>query len=483
MNEVSTPQGRSLGVLTRLAFGVGGVADGIKNNGFEYFLLFYYSQVLGLSPGLVAGALMVALIVDAFSDPVIGYWSDNLRTPLGRRHPFMYAVALPAAFAYFFVWNPPSGASEMELFAWLLGFTVLVRLLFTFYEVPANTLAAELTDEYDARTSLMSVRYFFIWMGGLSIQVILLKVFLQPTADDPSGFFNLDGWHYYGVCAGIAIAIAILLCAGGTHRQIPFLKAPPPKRKLTLGIVFSEIFETVSNRSFRAMFIATFFGLLASGVSAGLNQYINSLFWGFTTAQVGWFTMGVYLSALMALGIAPVAGRILGKKRASIIIGLMAFTIAPAPVFAGLLGLMPPIGSEALFWTILIVTIFDLALIIAAQMLMASMVTDIVEDSELQTGRRSEGIFFAGISFIRKLSQGGGLMIASVVLTVAAITPEMRPETLPEPSRLMLGLGYGLTLLVMWMLMIYCISFYKISRDSHEANLAALAERENGGRD
>ena len=68
------------GFLTRLAYGVGGAAGGIKNNGFEYVLLLFYSQVLGLSAVLVAAALWIALLIDAVFDPIVGYWSDNLRT-------------------------------------------------------------------------------------------------------------------------------------------------------------------------------------------------------------------------------------------------------------------------------------------------------------------------------------------------------------------------------------------------------------------
>ena len=71
---------RKPSLLTRIAYGIGGAASGVKNNGFEYFLLLYYSQVLGISASLVAGALFLALVVDAVSDPVVGYWSDNVRT-------------------------------------------------------------------------------------------------------------------------------------------------------------------------------------------------------------------------------------------------------------------------------------------------------------------------------------------------------------------------------------------------------------------
>ncbi len=464
-------------LLTRLAFGVGGVAEGVKNNGFEYFLLLYYSQVLGVSAGLVAAALMIALFVDAVSDPLVGYWSDNVRTRLGRRHPFMYAAIIPVTIGYYFAWNPPAGLTGDQLFPWLVVMTIFVRLSFTMFEVPSNALAAELTDDYDVRTSLMSFRYFFAWMGGLSIQIALLSVLLVITPDISHGFFNIDGWHTYGLWAAGTIMVAALLSTAGTHSHIPHLKAAPEKRSLSIGKIFSEIFQTISNPSFRALFLATLFGLLASGISATLNQYMNGFFWGFTTGQIAGLTIGVYVSAVIALIVAPIIGRTIGKKRGAIIVGFIAFTVAPALVFARLLGLMPPNGSDLLYQIVLSVTIVDLALIIVTQMLMGSMVADIVEDSEVQTGRRSEGIFFAGISFIRKLSQAVGVLTATAILSVASIQKGTPPSEVSEASLRPLGWGYAVALLTVWMLMILCVCFYKISRASHESNLEKLKAR------
>ena len=166
-----------------------------------------------------------------------------------------------------------------------------------------------------------------------------------------------------------------------------------------------------------------------------------------------------------------------GKKRAALSIGVLAFTIAPAPVFARLIGIMPPNGSDALYNIVLTITIFDLALIIATQMLMGSMVADIVEDSEVQTGRRSEGIFYAGISFIRKLAQASGVFVATVVLTFAGIQEGAQPDKVTDSSLTSLGWGYAVTLLAAWTLMMLCVGFYRISRESHENNLATLAAR------
>ncbi|MEE8245200.1 MAG: MFS transporter, partial [Pseudomonadales bacterium] len=118
---------RTVGFTTKLSFGIGQAAEGIKNNAFTLFLLFFYVQVHGLSASLAGTALFIALIFDAVSDPIAGYLSDSWRSRWGRRQPFMYASAVPLAIAFYFTFVPPEGLSQWGLFAWLTGFTVLTR--------------------------------------------------------------------------------------------------------------------------------------------------------------------------------------------------------------------------------------------------------------------------------------------------------------------------------------------------------------------
>ena len=199
---------RKAGLWTKLAYGSGAAANGIKNNGFEYFLLFYYSQVLGVDSALVGATLMIAMFVDGISDPIVGYWSDNLKTRLGRRHPFMYASIIPVAIAYIFAWNPPEGITGNALFPYLLMITILVRIAYTFYEVPSSALVAELTDDYDERTSFLSFRYVFGWTGGVAIAAYTLTFLLVETETYGSGFLNVEGYRTYGTLAAVAIVIS-----------------------------------------------------------------------------------------------------------------------------------------------------------------------------------------------------------------------------------------------------------------------------------
>ena len=152
--------GTAPSIWTEVFYGFGSVAYGVKDNGFSFFLLLYYNQVLGL-PEAWVGLGMIALVLDAVSDPIVGYASDNTHSRWGRRHPFMYAAAVPVAVSYYFLWTPPAGLSGGALFAYFLALAILIRTLITFYEIPSSALVAELTDHYDQRTSMLSYRYFF----------------------------------------------------------------------------------------------------------------------------------------------------------------------------------------------------------------------------------------------------------------------------------------------------------------------------------
>ena len=123
---------------TKFAYGFGSVAYGVKDNGFNYFLLLFYSQVIGVDARLVGLAITTALVLDAFAHPIVGYWSDNLRSRWGRRHPFMYAAAIPVAATYFLLWNPPAGWPPEQLFLYLLVMAVLIRQFINFYETPSS---------------------------------------------------------------------------------------------------------------------------------------------------------------------------------------------------------------------------------------------------------------------------------------------------------------------------------------------------------
>ena len=462
----------------KVAYGFGSVAFGVKSNGFDYFFLIFYSQVMGVSAYLVSLALMIALIVDALSDPLIGYLSDNTRSRWGRRHPFMYAAAFPAAIAYYFVWNPPSGLQGDALFPYIVTIAVLVRTLVTVYEIPSSSLVAEMSDDYDERTNMLSYRYFFGWTGGTLMGAFATIFVLVPTATIGNGMFNVEGHGQVGAIAAMVIFVAMMVSSMGTHKMIPDLKAPPPPRQMTIGLIYREVFETLASRSFLALFLAALFGAVAAGVSTTLSFYFSTFFWEFTTEQIGLISLSVVISAVLAFFIAPVVSRKFGKKRGAITVGLMAFTVAPAPILLRLLGLMPDNSDPSLFPLVLSITVIDVALIITYQILSSSMIADLVEEAEIKTKRRNEGVFFASVTFIRKVTQGIGAAVAGVLLTVSQFPAGATPDQVPESVLSSFGWLYVPVIFSLWMMMIASLSLYSVDRQKHEANLEQLANRD-----
>ncbi len=456
------------------------MANGIKDNGFNYFLLLFYSQVVGLDARLVGVAIFVALLCDAISDPVVGTWSDNTRTRWGRRHPFMYAAALPLAISFWFLWNPPLGWSQTALFWYLLLLAVTIRTFMTFFEVPSSALTPELTQDYDQRSGLIALRYYFGWTGGNFMTVLSFGVIFPAfaTAAIADGRFNPEAYSVYGLIGALLIFLSVMVCAAGTHSRIPQLMPPPPSRPGGLVRIIREVRETLGTRSFGALFIATIFGAIATGLAASLAFYLNIFFWRFSSEQIAMLTFGVFVSAILGGILAPAIGRRFGKRRGAILAGLVAFLGAPLPIVLRLLGILPS-AAEApwVFWVVALATIVDVGLIIAFQILATAMMADLVEQAELRTGRRSEGTFFAAISFIRKAVTGIGVTAASLVLGAAGLEAGLDPGQVPESVSLRLGAVYVPVILSLWMTMIAILSLYRLERADHEANLAALAAR------
>lgn len=475
MGGVRAGETRSGWLATKLYYGFGAVAYGVKENGFSYFLLLYYNQVLGLPVKWVGAAIMIALIADAFSDPVIGYSSDHLHSRWGRRHPFMYAAVLPVAVCYYLLWNPPPGLGARALFIYLIALAILVRTFITLYEIPSTALVAELTGDYDERTSMLSYRYFFGWWGGLTMALVTYTFLLVPTARYPVGQLNQEGWRTYGAVAALVMVVAILVSAIGTHRHIPSLKLPPARRPFSIGRTVREIAETLSNRSFLVLFLSAIFGAMAAGLSASLNIYFNTYFWELTPREIALLTLGPYASSVIALMLAPYVSRRWGKKAGAITISTLALVLAPQPIVGRLLGLMPANGTRALLGVLFGYAVIEVTLIIAAAILVSSMVADVVEDSELTTGRRSEGMFFAARSFIAKAVHGIGTFSAAMLLSALGFPQGARPGQVAPGVISDLGLVYVPVLMLCYLVSLAFIAAYRISRATHQENLRRLA--------
>ncbi len=465
------------GLFARKVFyGIGAVAFGVKDNGFQVLLLLYYNRVLGLRVDLVGSAILIAFIFDAFIDPRIGYWSDRVRSRFGRRHPFMYAAAVPAGLSYLLLFLPPSGLSQVHLFIYLLCASVFTRVCISFYEIPSAALAPELTTQYDERTSFAGFRYFFGWSGGLSMSLLAFSLFLHYSPGNNTAVLDASGFRYYGMTAAGIMIVSTLLSAFGTQAAVR--PAPDHVYYETPRInILAEVWFILRNRSAFATITAGALMLLATGLAFALGTYFNIYAWGLSPHEISIITAGLFVSAFCALLVAPWVSRRYDKRGATMRLATILFFVLPFPLEIGLAGYFPTRASGLMMPFLIMYNMVVTALLVLVPILLSSMLADVVEEIEVQTGQRKEGVIYSINTFIAKWATGLAVFLATVILNLAHFPSDssrgaITPQIIVHMSEL-----YVATVMALYAGSIFCAYFYTISRERHSLNLETLAAR------
>ncbi len=464
-----------MSLRTKFVFGTGSAAFGIKDGGFNLFLLLFYNQLVGLRASTVGFAIMVALIVDAFTDPLIGGISDHWRSRLGRRHPFMYASAVPVAILYVLLWTPPHW-SEAALFYYLLFVTIALRIAIACYEIPSGALVAEISPDYDERTTILSVRAFCQVMIPTAVAVLTLILFLRNSPAHPNGMLNRDGYVPYAILASVTMLASILISSFGTRSRIPWLKTNQGVPRPSIAEMFMIAWRSVTNPSFLLVTLCSIFVSMAGGLGNNLNTYFGLYFWKFSPQQLSVLVVGVLFAAAIALPLSPVLSRRFGKKRAGITLGIAWLFVNDILPVMKLLGVLPPGGSTALLVLFFVSSLVGTALLLCAAVLLVSMITDVNEDNEVRTGQRSEGIFAAAGSFVGKTVSGIGVYFGSILLDLVHFPIGATPQNIDPQIVRNLMLIFMPTQFVLLAIGITFLTFYRIDRSVHERNLERITE-------
>jgi GPH family glycoside/pentoside/hexuronide:cation symporter len=457
----------------KLSYGLGAVAYGIKDNGFATFLLLFYNQVVGLPAATVGLVIAVALVFDAFIDPLLGVLSDRTRTLWGRRHPWLYASALPIAISWILLWHPPAG-TQAELLGWLFVTAILTRAAIATNEVPSLALAPELTRDYHERTVVLRYRYLFGWIGGLGFLMLAYGWFLAPPRGAQSGPLAMTGYGNYGTAAAIGMALAVLLSALGTHRFV-VSRAPPPVPRQNLAQTLAAVRETLSNRAFLILMMSGILIYTAQGVSFSLSNYLLGFVWLLTPGQFLLYSLALFTGVVLAFLIVAPVGRLLGKPRAAFVLSAGTATLVTAPYVLHLAGLFPTPGTPGLVPVFLAFSTASTAISVATFITGASMMSDVVEAAEEETGRREEGLFFAGALFMQKCSSGIGILLTGTILGLAQFPDAALKGQVP-------------TAVLDHLVLLFCVAYFSLAllsgivvlrfpfgQAEHDARLAKLA--------
>jgi Na+/melibiose symporter-like transporter len=226
------------------------------------------------------------------------------------------------------------------------------------------------------------------------------------------------------------------------------------------------------------------FGGLFSAVAGGFNDvvglYMSTYFWGFTTQQIALLAAAAIPALVLAVSLArPVTVRF-DKKRAALGLASFAILFGPLPVLLRLVELMPPNGHPALLYLIFGHGVLVLTIIIIIGIVLSSMIADTMDEGELRTGKRQEGMYSSAIAFTAKAVSGLGGFFAGIALDLIAFPRASAggvAPTVPPEKIFALGLVVGPMLMVLWLCSLIFLSRYRITRERHAQTHAELARR------
>ena len=461
----------NVGFGSIVSYGIGSIAYGIKDNGFSTFLMIYFNQVLGLPAYLVGIALLIAMLFDAVSDPWVGYLSDRCHSPLGRRHPFMYAAIVPIAVTYYFLWHPPD-VSNFALFAYLTFMAVTVRLAITFFEVPNSALIGEITHDYDKRTAITGLRLMFGWIGGVVMAVVVYQVFLPDSVDYDPGILNPEGYGRYAFWASLVMVVSMLLSSLGTQRATSSFSAPDADSEgygFKLVVNMRHIF---TNDSFRAVFIASLYTNLIAGVATTLQLYFGVYYFGLSTTQLALVTLTMVPAAVIAYLSTAFVLRGFEKKSVAIFLSWAAMVLSVSLILAKYFDLLPAARSTNLFYVIAAATFLTTTATVLLSAVKFSMTIDLVDADQKGTGHRAEGLYLALFSFTRKVVTGLGIFVSGLLLSLGV----QQGKLIDAETMQGIALPYVVLIVVVYLLSIWSIRGYRMTRLDHGKTLKAIGK-------
>ncbi|MDV3000141.1 MAG: hypothetical protein N5P05_001747 [Chroococcopsis gigantea SAG 12.99] len=529
----------SLSFWTKLAYGAGDFGPAITANISVFYLLFFFTNVVGLSGATAGSVLMIGKIADAVNDPIIGMWSDQTRTPWGRRLPWMIFGAIPFGLFFVLQWFIPSFLGELtksETFLW--AYFVIIGILFnvtyTAVSLPYQSLTPELTLDYNERTNLNSFRFSFSIGGSILSLILYLLIFKADNLDQTQRFIIL------AVICSILSIIATLWCTLGIQERgtKPILN---PRQKIipgtilaalgVLGIIYS-LYRAINSGLDYLFFSFLLLGLqlLAFGLTLRLGRLEPHLNDARAAKQKQeendspslpfkeqlkivfnnrpfLYVIGIYLCSWLAV-----------QLTASIIVyfvvswmrlpeaqsGLVALAVQGTALIMlffwqwvsqkldkkvvyslgvviwiiaqfGLFSVQP--GQEALMYFLAFLAGWGVSV---AYLIPWSMVPDVIELDELKTGQRREGTFYAFMVLLQKFGLALGLFLVGIALDLAGFKAQVPGGPIPvQPDSALWAIRMAIGPLPAIFLLISLVLayFYPLTRTVHAEILLQLAQK------
>ena len=467
-----------LPLKTKIIYALGEMPGSHMNSAIGAFLALYYNQILGVSASTISIAMGLALFLDAVSDPVVGTYSDNFKSNLGRRHPLMYAAALPLGIFMALLFSPPAGLGEAAIVAWLASFLVLARLTFTFFSVPWSAMTSELTDSYSERSVVVSWRQIVGHSLGALYGFLIFTFIFSESDAFPQGQLNPENYTLFAPLLGTLITIWCLITTHFTRDQIQYSYQRTDSQSFGLLVLFTSLRSALTNRNFALLLCGCLIAFGVFGVLGFFDMYVNTYFWELKTKDFGVIALFVPIGPLIAVLLVMNFQAHFEKHHGLMFALVGGMIMSMVGVIARLSGLFPEYESPFFLPAITCIATINAFFAALTAIMFISMIADLVDDQELKTGQRQEGVFAAGVAFSTKAVGSLGVIVGGFLLEFFVQFPAGQGQTeISEDVLFRLAITDAIVVNSLLLIPAFLISKYTLTRHNFAAVQAALEKR------
>lgn len=455
----------------KLGYGAGNFSTGVSMQVVSVFLILYCTDILKIPGSLVGLAVSIGVVWDAVTDPLMGFFSDATRSKIfGRRHLYLLIGGIGLGLFNFILWNMSPNLSSIAKFIILLIVLLAIKTSSTIYVTPYTALGAELSNDYNERTSIQSIKTIFFLVGLAFVSVAVMSLFFKSTPEFEMGQLNPAAYPKMGFYTSLIIILFALASFFSTKKYIPILNENivGSPQKMKLSSMLKSFIVVLKNATFRAVAYPYMFSNLVTALLTGLGMHVFTYTFSLDNHQIA-IVLGVLmmLSALSQPFWTYTSKRL--DKKPAMRLALIICIVACIFFFITVLFKDYVQGSAIVFLPFSAIAGFGMGGLLSLPL---SMIADIIDLDELNTGIRSEGTYYGCLTLLYKLAQSLALLIVGVLLDVINFDTNKSNSTL-----LTIGLVLSIGAIVCFVLAYRSILKYNLTRDTVEDVQRQIAEK------
>ncbi len=444
----------SLGKKVR--FGVGDFGASVIIASLQFYMLFYYTDAVGINPAIAGSAMLVGKLTwDMINDGLFGYLIDRTKSRYGRRRPYLLFGSIPLGLSFWALLSLPSGLGDVAAFFAILGTFMLYDTFQTLVNTAYSAMTAELTTDYDERTGLATTRMLFNVVGyifGAAVTTILAGVFQNSL-----GFSLRASWSMVGLVFGLLAAGTLLIPAFSKDLK-PVVEEAPSEMP-----AFKSLLSTFKNKPFVKFVIITSIMSTAFTLVTAMLPYFIKYQIGMESSQAVIMLLLLLTLAIFLVPCKQVADKI-GKAK-TYALGITIASVALIVAFA-----LPHQASGVIFGVAIVAGLGFSSQWVCPH----SMMPDVIEYDELMTGKRREGLYYGMWNMTGKITGALGSAICGWGLALFGYVENVEQTDL---SRLGIRLMFSIIPAFLLLVCVPLLIRYPITKQAHAEVMRQIAEK------